>query len=267
MNTHLINKINHINNKVNSIENIFFVYGDNDYLSDEIYTIELELKDNLEKNIKTVVYDRGGYIYHGIIKELAEAAREAGISTLGFSDHIPNPEMEYVKKTLIEARNIVAAGDKAAWNTDGAEKFAEPTIADSVLDGNGVIDFDITRKALDALERALDKVIGEAKDTVVSGDVPAVWSVYNMGHIVKTRDSIFSIDLKHRRANEFVPLLDFALVTHAHKDHCNPGFARAMEKAGKPLASGFLKNSAFAEIKAKARCGDVSVAFWGDRIC
>jgi len=32
-------------------------------------------------------------------------------------------------------------------------------------------------KALDALERALDKVIGEAKDTVVTGDAPAVWSV------------------------------------------------------------------------------------------
>ena len=33
----------------------------------------------IEKNIKTVVYDRGGYIYHGIVKELAEAAREAGL--------------------------------------------------------------------------------------------------------------------------------------------------------------------------------------------
>ena len=111
-------------------------------------------------------------------------------------------------------------------------------------------------KALKALELAFDKVLREARETVVSGDVPAVWSVYNMGHIVKTRDSLFSIDLKHRRANEFVPLLDFALVTHAHKDHYNPGFARAMEKAGKPLASGFLKNSAFAKIKAKAAsCG------------
>ena len=36
-------------------------------------------KKALEKNIKTVVYDRGGYIYHGIVKELAEAAREAGL--------------------------------------------------------------------------------------------------------------------------------------------------------------------------------------------
>jgi len=36
-------------------------------------------KRALEKNIKTVVYDRGGYIYHGVVKELAEAAREAGL--------------------------------------------------------------------------------------------------------------------------------------------------------------------------------------------
>jgi len=116
-------------------------------------------------------------------------------------------------------------------------------------------------KALKALEMAFDKVLREARETVVSGDVPAVWSVYNMGHIVKTRDSLFSIDLKHRRANEFVPLLDFALVTHAHNDHYNPGFARAMEKAGKPLASGFLKNSAFAEIKARAEAEGHADAF------
>ncbi len=39
----------------------------------------LVAKRALEKNIKTVVYDRGGYVYHGIVKELAEAAREAGL--------------------------------------------------------------------------------------------------------------------------------------------------------------------------------------------
>ena len=36
-------------------------------------------KRALEKNIKTVVYDRGGYVYHGVVKEVAEAAREAGL--------------------------------------------------------------------------------------------------------------------------------------------------------------------------------------------
>ena len=32
-----------------------------------------------EKNIKTVVYDRGGYIFHGVVKAIAEAAREGGL--------------------------------------------------------------------------------------------------------------------------------------------------------------------------------------------
>lgn len=40
---------------------------------------EIIAKRALDKGIKTVVFDRGGFIYKGKVKALAEAAREAGL--------------------------------------------------------------------------------------------------------------------------------------------------------------------------------------------
>ena len=40
---------------------------------------EIMGKRLLEKNIKSVVFDRNGYLYHGIIKALADGTRKAGI--------------------------------------------------------------------------------------------------------------------------------------------------------------------------------------------
>jgi large subunit ribosomal protein L18 len=36
-------------------------------------------KRGLEKKISTVVFDRNGYLYHGRVRALADAAREAGL--------------------------------------------------------------------------------------------------------------------------------------------------------------------------------------------
>ncbi len=53
------------------------VYGGNKDAAKKLG--ELIAKKALEKGIDTVVFDRGGYIYHGRVQELAEGAREAGL--------------------------------------------------------------------------------------------------------------------------------------------------------------------------------------------
>ena len=40
---------------------------------------EMIAKRAIEKGITEVVFDRGGYVYHGRVQVLAEAAREAGL--------------------------------------------------------------------------------------------------------------------------------------------------------------------------------------------
>ncbi|HHW48513.1 MAG TPA: 50S ribosomal protein L18 [Clostridiaceae bacterium] len=52
-------------------------YGGNKEAAAEVGKLIAEKA--LEKGIKKVVFDRGGYLYHGRVKALAEAAREAGL--------------------------------------------------------------------------------------------------------------------------------------------------------------------------------------------
>jgi len=40
---------------------------------------ELMGKRLMDKNIKSVVFDRNGYLYHGVVKAMADGARKAGV--------------------------------------------------------------------------------------------------------------------------------------------------------------------------------------------
>ena len=60
-----------------SLDKSFNGYGGNVAAAKEVGKLVAEKA--LEKGIKTVVFDRGGYIYHGRVAALAEGAREAGL--------------------------------------------------------------------------------------------------------------------------------------------------------------------------------------------
>ena len=60
-----------------STEKDFGSYGGNKAAARKVG--EVIAKRAAEKGISDVVFDRGGYIYHGRVKELAEGAREGGL--------------------------------------------------------------------------------------------------------------------------------------------------------------------------------------------
>ena len=97
---------------------------------------------------------------------------------------------------------------------------------------------------LERLEAAFDKIFREAQDTVVTDiNRPTIWYVYNMGLVIKTPKTLFSIDLHHRRAEEFAPFLNFALITHNHNDHYTERFKVAMDRGQhKPVVNNFFDN-------------------------
>ncbi|MDR1631099.1 MAG: 50S ribosomal protein L18 [Oscillospiraceae bacterium] len=60
-----------------TVEKEFTEYGGN---KDAAHTVGKLLAERAaEKSITTVVFDRGGYIYHGRVQSLAEGAREGGL--------------------------------------------------------------------------------------------------------------------------------------------------------------------------------------------
>lgn len=141
----------------------------------------------------------------------------------------------------------------ARWNRE-TEAVSPEVYGRYLLDGD-------TRgyAALENLEQGFAKVMREIGETTVTGDVPAVWSVYNMGYVVKTRSTLFAVDLVHRRGDELARLVDFTLVTHNHGDHWRSSFVSAVAARGKPVISNFLSFDGYTRAKKVFRINDVEV--------
>ena len=61
-----------------TVDKDFNEYGGN---VDAAKAIGLKIAEKAQaKNIKDVVFDRGGYLYHGRVRSLAEGAREGGLN-------------------------------------------------------------------------------------------------------------------------------------------------------------------------------------------
>ncbi|MCQ2413465.1 MAG: hypothetical protein MJ082_01540 [Clostridia bacterium] len=79
--------------------------------------------------------------------------------------------------------------------------------------------------ALRTFLNALPKAVEESRKV---GETPAVWLIYNMGLLVKTKETFFSVDLCHPGAVSVAPMLDFAMITHNHDDHYTDAFYNVM---------------------------------------
>lgn len=110
-------------------------------------------------------------------------------------------------------------------------------------------------------DRAFDRVFDEFTSAKVTGPVPAVWYLYNMGVLVKTATCAFGIDVCHRQAPRLAKHLDFLLATHNHGDHFNMRLVNAMCAAGKPVITNFhlCRDWYSRELEKTFTIGDVTI--------
>ncbi len=162
-----------------------------------------------------------------------------------------------IEPTADEAAKAIAAmNNSSAWNVTEARLEATQTLQRSVdrlrakefgayfnaETAEEAAKWESERAILRYLNESFDKVLREMKETTAEENTVVFWHIYNMGYIVKTPTQTIAIDIRHRRACELVPFVDYLLVTHNHSDHYTKAFCDAMTKAGKPVVSNFIEN-------------------------
>ena len=149
----------------------------------------------------------------------------------------------------------LAAGKKSAdlknlcVTSDNTKRSSMQNEMQNIIDHTPKAEFDkfdadplekTSNKVLQYYDYSLDRIVADIPQTIVKPGTVVIWYLYNMGVIVKTKKSLFGIDVHHRRAAELAELLDFALVTHGHGDHFSyPLFHAMTEKLGKTVVQNF----------------------------
>ena len=97
--------------------------------------------------------------------------------------------------TVLEAADMHCTPEEyTAFYT--SELDLTPSEVDRAIEAQPILHF---------YEAAFDKVKREVESTAVDPNTVVLWHVYNMGYVVKTRDSCFALDLHHRRSEELIP--------------------------------------------------------------
>lgn len=110
---------------------------------------------------------------------------------------------------------------------------AEGSALEQEIESEGIIRF---------YALAMEKLLKEIPTKKVKNGEVAIWQLYNMGYVVKTKTQCFGIDLHHKHATKLAPMIDFLLTTHNHGDHYSKALIAEMERLGKPVYSNFLSN-------------------------
>ena len=149
--------------------------------------------------------------------------------------------------TVLEAADMHCTPEEyTAFYT--SELDLTPSEVDRAIEAQPILHF---------YEAAFDKVKREVESTAVDPNTVVLWHVYNMGYVVKTRDSCFALDLHHRRSEELIPMLDFLVVTHDHTDHRTARLLDGFAGTGKPIISNFYPHTGYSATPQTLKLGSV----------
>ena len=112
-------------------------YFDYQMDDDEVFAEEDVEESKFSQILAECKQDKDGRHIIGDMKTI-----NALIAEIKIDPEEPDPEMQYVKNTLVQARKIISGGDIAVWSPDGAEVYHEISIADRVFDDDVTIEDD-----------------------------------------------------------------------------------------------------------------------------